>query len=124
MANDKVWGERVAAWRASGLTAKEFAAGQPFSAQQIWNWSYRLRRARSAPPAPVTVARPDAHAVKKCVRLARVVRVAASAPPASPALGLVVEWHGARIAVPPAFDRATFSTVLDAIEHHHQARRP
>ena len=35
MANDKVWGERVAAWRASGLTAKEFTAAQPFSPQQI-----------------------------------------------------------------------------------------
>lgn len=124
MANDKIWGERVAAWRTSGLTAKEFATGQPFSAQQIWNWSYRLRRARPAPPAVVTDPAAITHAVKKCVRLARVVRVAASAPPASPAMGLVVEWHGARIAVPPAFDRATFSTVLDAIEHRHQVRRP
>ncbi len=124
MANDKVWGERVAAWRASGLTAKAFTAGQPFSAQQLWNWSYRLRRDGSASPAPVTGPRPVVHAVKKCVRLARVVRVAASAPPVPPTMGLVVEWHGARIAVPPAFDRTTFSTVLDAIEHHHQTRRP
>jgi hypothetical protein len=124
MADDKIWGERVAAWRASGLTAKEFATGQPFSAQQIWNWSYRLRRARPAPPAPATAPQTATHAVKKCVRLARVVRVATSAPPASSAMGLVVEWHGARIAVPPAFDRTTFSSVLEAIEHRHQARRP
>ncbi len=124
MADDKIWGERVAAWRASGLTAKEFTAGQPFSAQQLWNWSYRLRRARPAPPAPATDPQAGTRAAKKCVRLARVVRVAASAPPAPPTMGLVVEWHGARIAVPPAFDRATFSTVLDAIEHRHQARRP
>jgi hypothetical protein len=124
MANEKVWGERVAAWRASGLTAKEFTTGQPFSAQQIWNWSYRLRRASPAPPTPVTDPRPVVPTVKKCVRLARVVRVAASAPSVPPTMGLVVEWHGARIAVPPAFDRATFSTVLDAIERHHQARRP
>ncbi len=124
MANEKVWSERVAAWRASGLTAKEFTAGQPFSAQQLWNWSYRLRRARPAPPTPVTDPRPAAHAVRKCVRLARVVRVAASAPPVPPAMGLVVEWHGARIAVPPAFDRATFSSVLDTIECHRQTRRP
>jgi hypothetical protein len=124
MANDKIWGERVAAWRASGLTAKEFTAGQPFSAQQIWNWSYLLRRARRTSPAPAAVSQSATHAVKKCVRLARVVRVAASAPSVPPTMGLVVEWHGARIAVPPAFDRATFSTVLDAIERHHQARRP
>jgi hypothetical protein len=124
MANEKIWGERVAAWRASGLTAKEFTAGQPFSAQQMWNWSYRLRRASLAPSTPVGNPRLVTRAVKKCVRLARVVRVAASAPPVPPTMGLVVEWHGARIAVPPAFDRATFSTVLDAIECRHHARRP
>ncbi len=114
----------MAAWRASGLNAKEFTAGQPFSAQQLWNWSYRLRRASSASPNPVTEPPTATHAVKKSVRLARVVRVAASAPSVPPTMGLVVEWHGARIAVPPAFDRATFSTVLDTIEHHHQTRRP
>jgi len=122
MANEKVWGERVAAWRTSGLTAKAFTAGRPFSAQQLWNWSYRLRRASSA-PNPVNDPPTTKQAVKKCVRLARVVRVPVSAPPVPPTMGLVVEWHGARIAVPPAFDRATFSTVLDAIERHHQARR-
>jgi hypothetical protein len=124
MESDKIWGERVAAWRASGLTAQEFAAGQAFSARQIWKWSWRLRRERVAPPEPTSDPQTVTQAVKKCVRLARVVRVAASAPPVSPTMGLVVEWHGARIAVPPVFDRATFSTVLDAIEHHHQARRP
>ncbi len=124
MANEKVWSERVAAWRASGLTAKDFTAGQPFSAQQLWNWSYRLRRACPVPATPVTGPRPVAQAMRKCVRLARVVRVAASAPQVPPTMGLVVEWHGARIAVPPAFDRTTFSIVLDAIEYHHQTRRP
>lgn len=101
------------------MTATEYAQARSLSAQQIWNWSWRLRKDEAARAArrAVNSTKPPA---TKCVRLARVIRVAA-APPAAPAqqAGLVVELRGVRIAVPTGFDRATFSAVLDAVE-----RRP
>jgi hypothetical protein len=98
------------------LTAKQFAEGEPFSADQIWNWSWRLRngeprRRKSRPASPRNEA---TAAVNKVVRLARVVAVR---PAARSAVGLVVEVRGVRISVPTGFDRPTFSAVLDEVEH-------
>lgn len=42
MAKADDWRKRVAAWKRSGLTAREFAARNNLSAQQLHNWSWRL----------------------------------------------------------------------------------
>lgn len=127
MASATVWRKRIAAWRASGLTATEYAQARSLSVQQIWNWSWRLRRDEPPARGPRRAARSTTHPATKCVRLARVVRVAA--PPSEPVgpvpqAGLVVELRGVRIAVPTGFDRATFSAVLDEVERHSRAGRP
>jgi hypothetical protein len=116
MADTKSWVERIAAWRASGLTAKQFAEGKPFSAQQIWNWSWQLgkgeprrRKSRLRPRRKeATVS-----AANKGVRLVRVVAVR---PATQSATGFVVDVRGIRISVPTGFDRTTFSAVLDEVE--------
>lgn len=46
---EKVWHERVAQWRASGLSQRAFALEHGFSQRQISYWSRRLA---GAPPAP------------------------------------------------------------------------
>jgi hypothetical protein len=123
MANATIWRKRIAAWRASGMTALEFAQARSLSAQQIWNWSWRLRRDELAACGPRRAAKSIKHAATKCVRLARVVRVATEPPPVSPSpVGLVVELCGVRIAVPAGFDRATFSAVLEEVERRQVGR--
>jgi hypothetical protein len=117
MADAKLWVERIAAWRASGLTAKKFAEGKAFSAQQIWNWSWQLRRDQPRQSRrrsrPSTVSGTTCGTTRKDVRLARVVAVR---PAVQSTIGLVVEVQGVRISVPIGFDRQTFSAVLDEVE--------
>lgn len=107
MASREVWSKRVAEWRASGLTAGEFAAGRGFAGATLKWWSSELgaagRRAEAAPRAG-----------GPAVRLAQVVRVspgrAATAPSA-----IVVELGDARVLVPTGADAATLTTVLAAV---------
>ena len=39
------WAERVAAWRASGQTSREYCEGRDFTAGGLRHWAYRLRKA-------------------------------------------------------------------------------
>jgi hypothetical protein len=109
MADAEAWSKRVAEWRASGLTAKEFCAKQDLQLSGLRYWTYRLRAAEKASEAdavklvPVTV-KPDA---------------APSTPAAERAKpALIVELGGARITVPTGVDRATLKVVLDALGEH------
>jgi hypothetical protein len=45
---EKAWQERVAQWRASGLTQRAFALEHGFSQKQISYWSRRLATAEPA----------------------------------------------------------------------------
>ncbi len=101
----KVWRERVAAWKASGSRADEFATGQPYAASTLRWWSYHLgkidRAASSAKVAP---------------RMVRVVRPAAAAVArGSTSRPLVVEVGGVRIAVDYGFDRTLLREVIAAL---------
>ena len=99
MASAAVWAERVSAWRASGLTADEFAEGRGFAGASLRWWSSRLRQ----------TARPEAG-----IRLTRVTRVArVEGPVSSPPI--LIEVGAARIAVPRGVDRATLESVLMAL---------
>jgi len=104
MAKEAVWVARVAAWRASGLSAAEFCKGKEYSLKGLQWWSSHLRRKSAA-------VREEA---RPAPRLARVVG-AASATPSQSRPSLVVELDGARIEVPAGADRALLSMVLDAL---------
>ena len=110
MADAEAWSKRVAEWRASGLTAKEFCAKHDLRLSALRNWTYRLRAAERALETsavrlvPITVKPSDA---------------SPSTPrtePAKPAL--TIELGAARIVVPAGVDRATLKMVLDALGEH------
>lgn len=89
MADAETWAKRVAEWRASGLTAGEFAAGRGFGGSTLRWWASRLGREQSA--------------------FVRVV----TAPSAEVRDGPVEVHVGeARVVVRSGFDRATLAEVL------------
>lgn len=98
MASARVWEKRVAAWRASGLSADVFAAGRGFAGATLRWWSSRLKSGADSPSA------------RSEVRLAHVVRAPRPAPQ-----GVIVELRGARVLVPPGVDDATLASVIAAL---------
>lgn len=111
----KLWSERITAWRASGKTAEEFRHGSEFTAQQLRYWAYVLRQ-RAAKEA----AAPEA---KSAMRIARVVRnkVARAEKKAgggaeAGASALMLEMGSVRIAVRRGFDRETLASVLEVLK--------
>lgn len=112
---EKEWSERVAAWRASGLSSEAFSAGREFTAGGLRHWAYRLRRRRRS-----VSARPPG------VRLARVVvrtsdedqaarGCAEPAATAAGAAGVALEVGRVRIALERRFDREALSVVLSVL---------
>lgn len=53
---DAIWTSRVTAWRASGQTAPQFAAGKGFAASTLRYWASKLKR-QGSEGAAVTFAR-------------------------------------------------------------------
>jgi hypothetical protein len=97
------WAERVAGWRASGQSAREYAETQgSFTAGGLRHWAYRLKK------AGVEAARPP-------VRLVRIEPVSPAPTVAGGAGALVIELGAARIHVPPGYDPATLRAVVDAL---------
>jgi transposase len=116
MAKASEWRERIAEWRASGLSAVKFAEMRGYSAQQVWKWAAKIRKtdaAGAAEAAGPTRASSDA---PYSIPLARVVRAPkpefGERPPA-PAGAMAVEVGGMRLVVPAGFDRRTLAMVLD-----------
>ncbi|MGH3428090.1 MAG: IS66 family insertion sequence element accessory protein TnpA [Mycobacteriales bacterium] len=116
MANTTLWKNRVAAWRASGLSSTDFCAGKGFTAGGLRHWAYRLRKKEAGPTKPRV----------EPVRLVRVVRASAPSarnqpestePPTVTAResSLMLEVEGGRIGVAPGFDPATLCAVLDVL---------
>lgn len=102
-----MWAERIADWKASGLTSVAYCEGKPFTAGGLRHWAYLLRQV--TPRKPVALAE---------VRIAKVVPRTAPAGEAMPSRSheaLVVEVGGARIAVRPGFDRATLAAVVEVL---------
>jgi hypothetical protein len=93
----EVWRERVAHWRASGLTAREFAARHGFSANTLSWWRWQLGRA-----VPV----------REEEKAAAIVEVVAT--PVDGRLELVVGDR--RIRVPVNFDEDTLRRLLSVLE--------
>jgi transposase len=110
MADAEAWSKRVAEWRASGLTAKEFCAKHDLRLSGLRYWTYRLRAAEKASEA-------------SAVRLVPVTVKPQDVPPPTlhvePAkAALTVELGAARIVVPAGVDRATLKMVLDVLGEH------
>jgi len=102
-----LWQERIAEWRASGLTAEQFCQDKEFTTSALRQWVYRFKREAQAAPKTAEPA----------VRLARVVRE--TTDPVAPTRKvkplqepLVVEIGDARICIWPGFDRETLRTVI------------
>jgi transposase len=98
------WEVRVADWRASGLTAKEFCLEREYSAQNLLYWSSTLqRRDREQPRAG------------RDVTLARVVRRERAGPTRKAPAAIVVRTRTARVEVRPGADATTLAVVLGAL---------
>lgn len=93
-----IWKKRVASWRASGETAKSYSAARGWSAGTLLWWSSRLGR-EAAPPA---------------VRMAQLVRSAASHDREARGGAIMVELLDARvrITINADADRDAVVTVL------------
>jgi len=103
MTTSSEWAQRVAAWKASGLSGRDFCRELDYTSKDLSWWSSRLRR--NGTQAAVEGAR---------VPLARVVRTLPS-PPTPTAASVVVELAGARVELRAGVDRTTLVTVFEAL---------
>jgi hypothetical protein len=99
------WSARVAEWRASGLTSKEFCKEREYSASHLLYWSSTLRRkggdARQRPGRDVA--------------LARVVRRDQRESAVTPGAAIIVRTKRALVEVRPGVDRGTLAAVFEAL---------
>lgn len=116
MAKASEWRGRIAEWRASGLSAVKFAEMRGYSAQQVWKWAAKLRKADAAGAAESagpTRAGSDAPQSIPFARLVRAPKPESGERPPAPAGAMAVEIGGMRLVVPSGFDRGTLAMVLD-----------
>lgn len=114
MSDPKTWEQRVAAWRASGQSAREFAEGRDLSVHMLRYWAKRVEKEAVA-PGPDTAVR-----VARVVVTASEPSLAPSTTPQPSAAGgapatLVLELGGARVQIPAGFERATLRAVLEVL---------
>jgi hypothetical protein len=111
----KIWSGRVRRWKASGLTAKQFAGRLRFSVGALHYWSWRLRREERARGAASTPMIPP---VVEIVGAAGVVghgtQTVSVGPDAEPFEVLIGDR--VRIRVPVHFDEAALVRLVDALE--------
>ena len=97
------WRRRVESWRASGLTADEFAAQHGMVAGTLRWWASQLKREQSPPQAPL-------------VRMAQVIRSASpSARRGSVVIEVVDTRARARVTVESGVERETLDVVFGAL---------
>lgn len=99
MASRAEWSRRVLSWKASGLTAAEFAASRGWSPATLRWWASRLNR-----QAPATIAVPFARLVATSPTVGD--STDREPPP------IVVELRQARVLLPGGFDRDDFAAVI------------
>src|SRR4051812_13711202 len=93
---ETAWSERVTAWRASGVSASQFAHDQGLAVSTLRYWATRLSKAPKPQFLQLVTKRP-----------------AAPTPSSSE---LVVEVGAARIRVTPGFDAALLSGVVQVLK--------
>jgi hypothetical protein len=110
-----IWAERVAEWKASGLTSEKYCEGKFFTANLLRQWAYQLRHEEPHRPKETSVR--IARVVRRQAELRNSVPVETAPSEASPAASaaLVVECSGMRLVVQSGFDRQTLAAVLDVL---------
>jgi transposase len=96
------WAGEVAAWRTSGLAARQFCEGRGYSATRLYWWSSQLKRMEGATK-------------KKSIPLARVVRRRDGERSGLRGTPIIVQVGQARVEVTADADRAALSIVLEAL---------
>ena len=113
------WVERIREWRASGLSAEDFATSKGCKASTL-RWASSLLRGAAKPPAPTI---PTSAVTASRARPERRTRSSGEAPrflpvrsgPRTEAVEMVVEIGGARIRVLRGFDVSLLSEVVRAL---------
>jgi len=110
----EIWRERVRQWKASGLTAREFAARHGFEASTLHYWSWRLGTKKRGAGA-------RGQAVPSFVELVRPAEVAGSGAPAGEGEAPLAPFEvlfGERVClrVPAHFDEAALRRLVRALE--------
>jgi hypothetical protein len=119
MAKANEWRERIAEWRASGLSAVRFAESRGCSVHQVWNWAAKFRKEDAARPGEAAGRSQIRSLAPSSISLARVLRSPKQEPAnrAEVSAGaMAVEVGGMRLVVPSGFDRGTLAMVLDEVE--------
>jgi hypothetical protein len=98
---EEKWSARIAAWKASGKSIREFAEGEGFAISTFRWWSSRLKVMKRKAASPPRVA------------MARVLRTAS--PRLDARACVFVEVSGARIAVERGFDADLLRDVVSAL---------
>jgi hypothetical protein len=93
------WEERVAQWRASGLTAREFAARNRLKVHTLRHWAWKLGR--------------ETGDVASLARVPALIEVHARAAADD---RFEIELDGRRVRVPPSFDPDALRRLLAALE--------
>ena len=112
MANRATWSKRVADWKASGLTAAEFAIPHGWSPATLRWWSSQLKR------TPPRLRQDDMRFVRLVAGAARPI----TPPPPCEPPPIVVELGVARLVLARGFDRTDLATVLDLLQTTGAAR--
>ena len=97
------WTAEVSAWRASGLSAREFCESRGYSATQLYWRSSQLNRSENSTSTSRTRSVPMAGVVRERTR---------QTPGAVP---IVIQVGGARVEVSGDVDRAALRVVLQAL---------
>ena len=119
MAKASEWRERIAEWRASGLSAAKFAESRGCSAHQVWNWAAKFRKEDTTRLGESTGRSQISSLPSSRISLARVLRSPKQETANRSAVStgaIAVEVGGMRLVVPSGFDRGTLAMVLDEVE--------
>jgi hypothetical protein len=103
--NARTWRERLARWKKSGLSGREFADQEGVGASTVYYWSRRLDVA-----GPRGRMRPSS--MRTHPRVLPVVVTSEKPQPASVSVLEVVLPGGEMVRVPPGFDEAALARVV------------
>jgi hypothetical protein len=110
-----VWSERLAAWRASGLSAEKFCADKELSVHSLRSWrSKQLEAERQTASGKKTIALAR---VQVAGPLSRGTRGSPSTT------GVAIEVGALRVTLDRGFDRSTLAAVLGVISLRSEPSR-
>jgi len=102
----KAWGERVAGWRRSGLTAKEYAARIGVNAGTLAHWAWRLGDEQREQRGQRTA---------RAAAAAAVIEVVGRQGGGAQGFELRLEG-GRQLQIPASFDAAALTRLLEVLE--------